>query len=252
MAFANTAPLARPPIVEFVVDLDCDLPPGAEVVALEESARGSFGASYPKVVPIHHQQFAVVSTPEEPAKATLSQTIIGFRLFTTDERQLVQVRSAGFSFNRLSPYSSMDDYLPEIERCWYLYCSIARPVYVRAIRMRCLNRLPLPLEGGRVTLSQYIGASPVSAEDYPLELSGFACQYIMKEPSTGHQAALLIHSELAANDIVPVILDISVAAQGDVPPTDWSSLREKLQALRALRNQIFRRTVTEKCLQLFQ
>ena len=59
-----------------------------------------------------------------------------------DEKQLVQVRAQGFSFNRLAPYTSLDDYLPEIERTWHLFVGLASPVQIRVVQLRYINRIP--------------------------------------------------------------------------------------------------------------
>lgn len=40
--------LRHPPIVEAVLDIDCDVPPMQDLVALEAPAREQLGAAYPK------------------------------------------------------------------------------------------------------------------------------------------------------------------------------------------------------------
>ena len=40
--------LTSAPIVEAIIDIDCDMPPGYELVALEQPAREAFGVEYPK------------------------------------------------------------------------------------------------------------------------------------------------------------------------------------------------------------
>ena len=72
----------------------------------------------------------------------------------------MQVRAQGFSFNRLAPYSGLDDYLPEIERTWSLYVDLASPVQIRAIRLRYINRILLPLAANTVDLDEYLKIGP--------------------------------------------------------------------------------------------
>lgn len=64
-----------------------------------------------------------------------------------DEKQLVQIRPQGYSFNRLAPYGGFDEYLPEIERAWRLFVDIVMPLQVKLIRLRYINRFLLPMHG---------------------------------------------------------------------------------------------------------
>jgi len=50
-----------------------------------------------------------------------------FQFLSEDKKQLVQLRRGGFSFNRLIPYISLDDYLGEVSRTWALFVDVVRP-----------------------------------------------------------------------------------------------------------------------------
>ena len=53
--------------------------------------------------------------------ACAKRAIQSLQFLHEDEKQLVQVMAQGFSFNRLAPYTSLDDYLPVIQRTWELF-----------------------------------------------------------------------------------------------------------------------------------
>lgn len=94
------------------------------------------------------------------------RAIQALQFLQDDEKQLVQVRAQGFSFNRLASYTTLDDYLAEIQSVWELFTGLASPVQIRTIRLRYINRILLPLTNGSVELEDYfeIGSSLFSVE----------------------------------------------------------------------------------------
>ncbi len=244
--------LARAPIVEAVLDIDCDLPIGQELVALEAAARDAFRNHYPKFEPQLIQQHKIETKPDTAPSLSVRSEIGSLRFFQSDEKQAIQIRVQGYSFNRLSSYGSLDDYLPEIERTWQLYVGLVSPVQVRTIRLRYINRILLPLEGGRVTLDKYLKVGPHLPDEAQLTMVGFLNQHAAVEIGTGHQVNIVLMGEPTFEDQLPIILDIGVVAGEPLNPADWEPILAKVQALRSLKNRIFRNTLTQACLNLFQ
>src|ERR1017187_6742020 len=102
--------LRNAPIVEAVVDMDCDLPPTMNLATLEPDARKMFAAQYPKYRQQLIQEAQIEHRPNEPPKTSMRQTLQALQFFKDDSLQLLQVRTNGFSVNRLAPYGSLDDY----------------------------------------------------------------------------------------------------------------------------------------------
>jgi uncharacterized protein (TIGR04255 family) len=213
MTNAPVPKLRNPPIVEAVVDVDCDLPPGFDVASLEEAARARFEERYPRARKHFMQEYNVGvvanALPQMPARPTIQ----ALRFLRDDERQLVQVRAQGFSFNRLAPYTTLDDYLPEIERAWGLYVDLVAPVQIRAIRLRYINRILVPMTTGQVDLDEFLKIGPRVPNEEELILSGFLEQQASVERDTGNHINLV---------------------------------------LRSLKNRIFANSLTDKCIQLLQ
>lgn len=243
--------LLNAPIVEAVIDIDCDMPPTFDVAALEGPAREAFRDKYPTLRPQFIQETKIETKPDAPPQMSVRHGIQAFQCLQEDEKQLVQVRAQGFSFNRLAPYTSLDDYLPEIERTWRLFVGLASPVQIRVVRLRYINRILLPLMEGRVKLEDYVKISPRLADD-KLNLVGFLNQYSAVEAGTGHEVNVVVTSQPPENDRAPIILDNCVATAAKAEPKDWPWILEKIQSLRDLKNRIFRNTLTERCLNLFQ
>lgn len=240
------------PIVEAVLDIDCDMPPNLNLATLRDSAREVFKRDYPKLRVQFLEEHRIERKAAEPPVFQSHRAIQALQFLQEDEKQLVQVRTQGFSFNRLAPYTNLDNYLPEIQRTWELTVELAAPVQVRAVRLRYINRILIPNSGRGVKLQDYFKVSPRLPEEDKLVLMGFLHQHAAIEPATGHHANLIFTSQPATDDKLPVILDIAVTANGNGAIENWEQIVARVRSLRGLKNRIFKNTLTEQCLNLFQ
>ena len=244
--------LAKAPIVEAVLDINCDMPPAFDLAALEGPASDAFRAQYPKFRPRFLEQHRIESKADEPAKHFAKRAIQAFQFLHDDEKQLVQVRAQGFSFNRLALYTSLDDYLPEIQRTWEIFVGIASPVQIRVVQLRYINRILLPLTDGRVELDKYFKLIPKLPDENKLQFAGFLNQHTAVEVDTGRQINIVLASQPPEKEKLPIIFDICVKSAGATTAKDWTWILAEIQSLRDLKNRIFRNTLTKKCLNLFQ
>lgn len=240
--------LANPPIVEAIVDIDCDLPPGVDFRVLQERAARPLGGSYPNVRPQHDVEVRSI----DPDTFSADRSVIGIMLLAADERQVVQFRREGYSFHRLAPYGTLDDYLPDIERTWRVFRELAQPVQIRTIGLRFINRILLPLVNDGVRLDDYLRLSPRLPDEGTLRFTGFLNQHSAVEITTGHDVNITLAAETAEGDRLPIIFDIATSDVRPREPEAWEDIREALESLRRLKNRVFERTLTERCLNLFQ
>lgn len=248
----NVLGLKNAPIVEAVIDIDCDLPVGSSLEALEMRAKELFQDRYPKSQTLFMQAFQVELNAIGPTGQSTQKSVQAFQFLSEDGAQLVQVRSGGFSFNRLQPYTSFDDYLPEIQRTWKLYQALAAPVLVRKLQLRYINRIYLPVENKTVNLDDYFTVGPRLPDGKNLTLVGFLNQYVAIESKTGHQITTVLTAEEMQGDRLPVIFDNAVSAAVAEDAANWASLESKLLSLRELKNRVFQNTLGEPCLNLFR
>src|SRR5882724_2302440 len=96
--------LAHSPIVEAVVDIDCDLPPDFVLVDWEERGRKRFGDEYGGFQRRFRQPRSAAGSGA-PAVLDMKTATYAFQFHGTDKPQMVQLRLNGFSFNRLAPYT---------------------------------------------------------------------------------------------------------------------------------------------------
>jgi uncharacterized protein (TIGR04255 family) len=244
-------PLEHAPIIEAVVEINCDLPLGMDLLALEEAARKCYGDVYPVARRRLIQELQFRQEGDAAPESSVDRAVDALQFATIDERQLVQVRREGFSFNRLAPYSSLDEYLPEIQRTWLKFVEIARPVQVRRIGLRYINRILLPTVHGEVQLDEYLAIGPRLPVP-TLTVAGFLHQYVAVEPGTRNQVSITMVMHPEADGTSPLLFDIDAFRSSASVPEDWSSIRSDILALRALKNRVFLNSLTEKCLNLFR
>jgi uncharacterized protein (TIGR04255 family) len=246
--------LRRPPIVEAVFDFECDFAPGQSLIGLEAAAAGKFRDRYPEARKqiVHEIKIEPGADGSPVGNNAPVPSVNAFQFLQNDGKQLVQVREKGFSFNRLAPYVSLDEYLPEICRTWGVYRELAMPLLVRAVRLRYINCLNLPFTGSQLDLDSYFKVGPRMPDEDHLAFVGFLNQHQLVEKETGHHVTTVLTAGNVEGDKLPVIFDSTVAARIDSDPADWQTLEMTIQSLRSLKNRVFSETLTDKCLSLFQ
>lgn len=244
--------LVNAPIVEAVLDIDCDLPPAFDLPRAEPLARELFSATYPKVRQVLMQEHTIQTKAGEAPTMSVRHGIQSLQLLKEDEKQLVQVRRQGFSFNRLAPYTSLDDYLPEIERTWRLFVQIASPTQIRCVRLRYINRILLPISGDSLNLDQYLKVGPHLPDESRLTFKGFLNQHTALDSATGNQVIIILATQPVDQGKLPLIFDINTMHEGSAEADNWAWLLEVITALRVLKNSVFQNTLTQRCLSLFQ
>lgn len=243
--------LAHPPIVEAVVDIDCQLPPSFDWKEIEGKAREALRSQYPTMRRQLMQQHSIKQEPSMPLKHEYQVGLSSLQFVTPDGKQLVQFRAAGYSFNRLAPYGGLDEYLPEIKRTWKCFNEIARPVTIGRISLRVINRILLPTVNGKVDLDFYFSIGPRLPQCHNLSFAGFFNQYLAVEPQSDRFVNVTMALQPMDGDRLPIILDIDAYAAVPNAVLDWNEILARINHLRSLKNNVFRGTLTEPCLKLF-
>jgi len=248
--------LASAPIVEAVVDIDCDMAAVTDVEALDAAAFAALESEYPKKRRRMLSEHQISALPDQPPTVTSSQGLQALQYLSVDEKQLVQFRTSGFSFNRLAPYTSLDDYIAEIERAWQIFVAIAKPVVCRTVRLRYINRILLPIEDDRVDLDVYLKLGPKLPDEASLSFVGFFNQHSVAERATDNQANIVFATQVPTPGLeagrLPIIFEIEAFRTVSCDPDDWKAISGTIGSLRDLKNRIFKNSLTDKCLNLFR
>lgn len=244
--------LRSAPIVEAILDIDCDMRADFDFAEAAHVACDSYKKSYPTQQARHFTEHQIKQEGATDPQVSTRGGIDAFQFFSGDKKQLVQLRHQGFSFNRLAPYTSLDDYLDEMGRTWAIFAESVRPQTVRAIRLRYINRIMLPLLDGKLDLDHYLQLGPRTPEGSRLSLSNFMSRNSVIDAETGHQATIMLASQQPEAGELPVILDIMSTDEAPPESLEWSDILPRVHSLRGLKNYLFEGTLSEACMELFQ
>jgi len=244
--------LKNPPIVEAIIDIDCDMPPDFNLRNVESLINNIFKTEYPNLKKRYSFNGEIgFKVGESPTVKNGDAHIQAILMNNSAGNQLVQIRQNGFSFNRLTPYTSLDDYLPEVERVWKLFFENFSPLFVQRIGLRYVNRILLPLKNTTLDLDTYLKVGPKLPKDSHLEFAGFVHQQQLVESNTGNQANIVLATQSDNSEILPLIFDIGTTKEINLEPSKWDQIESVILSLRTLKNHIFFDSLTKECTCLF-
>lgn len=128
---------------------------------------------------------------------------------------------------------------------------IVKPVKIRKIGLRTINRILLPLNQGNLRLEDYLATGPKLPPCHDLTFTGFLNQHMAVEPATGHQVNILMSTQPYEGEKLPLILDVDAFSMNPTKGLQWEVIHTVIRQLRALKNNVFKSILTEKCLTLF-
>jgi len=248
MPLPSPLPLAKPPIVEAILDIQVAFPHAIDVSQLRELGR----ALRPEYPQFREQFQATVNLEQVPTTQTINRGLRGYSFLSTDLKKIVQVRIDGFTFNRLAPYVSWEDAYSQALAAWGHYRSAFPDFKVTRVATRFLNRILLPLDDrNMVEIDDYFKIGTKDPHDDTLVFASFFSNQFFNDVQTGFGANLNTASQPVEGRNLPVILDIEVFEQRleEVASTEPFSILNKM---REVKNRLFLRSLTAKALELFK
>ena len=251
MALPSPLPLKNPPITEAILDVQVALPPQTDVERLKKLGE-ALQSEYPQVRPqfMAVVNFQVQLPPVSPQPA-INQGLRGYNFLSADSKEVVQFRLDGFTFNRLAPYTSWEDMYGKAEAAWHYLRGAFPNDKVTRVATRFLNRILLPLEGGRAEIDDYFSFGTKDPHDESLQFANFVSYQFFIDVKTGFGANINIAMQPFENNRLPVILDIDIFEQRPdslIGTEPFSVLAE----MREVKNRLFLKALTPKALELFQ
>ena len=248
---ANPRHLPNAPITEAVVDFRAQTNLDASLECLG-SLPSDLASAYPQREELNHFELQVEQREGAKLKTTETGGFVGYRFWSQDRRYAAQFRKNGFTFSRLAPYSDWDTVYGEAIRLFSAYVSRCSVSEITRIAVRYINLLKLP-EAEVSDFSPFLVAPPPFPQEVNAYLSEFLTKVIIADPDSQIRANVIqtIHRGVQIPGVVPVILDIDVYEQGNLP-VDVTLLDERFRALRSMKNRLFFASITEKAAKLFE
>lgn len=239
----------KPPITEAVIDLRVNLPEWFTVEKLQD-IHSSISENFPTIEPFFKGVGALLYQPGESFKVDTSEQQIGYWFRSEDNLQTFQATLEGFSFNRLAPYESWEEFSSDAKKLWEIYKEICSPTNVTRLAVRYINQINIPAHE-LTELKDYLRTVPEVSPELPQNaLQTFFMQ--LHIPQSDLDCMLIINEAIAPPvnpEIVSVILDLDLFRQ-QIWNSDDEEIWRFLEKLRDRKNEIFEASITDKTREL--
>lgn len=242
--------LSRAPIVEAVIGVTAR----AESVWEESAISDRFKQRLPEYpsVQTHREvryEFKHVADAQ-PEQAVHDMGWRGLRCESADKLHIAQLNRDGFSFSRLKPYQSWEQFYQEGMNLWKLYNEVAQSSEIQRLGLRFINRIEF--SQAEVKLEDFLENPPKTPRGMEIPFEGFLHHNTFAVP--GHPYGLnviqTVQPAQGADDSWGVILDIDVFTTA--PITSQDLIGQHLTKMRWLKNKVFFGSITTKTLELIK
>jgi len=243
----------KAPITEAIFDIRVVLPQNTDIEVLSK---------YEELIPNHYdkkkeQKFfsGHIKLPENNVEPEFQSkpSFKGNMYFSSEEQKVIQAQVDGFSFSKLRPYESWDDFFNEARELWSSYKNLIQPSHIVRIALRYINRIEIPL--GFKDFEEYILTNPKISDKLPQGISSFLMRIEMPKPEINAIAIITQTMEKPYDNKVPLIMDIDTIINnkhelsgGFSEDIIWKDFVE----LRNFKNELFFQSITEKTKELFK
>lgn len=243
--------LNNAPAVEAVIDFRAELPEGFSISDFS-TAKNTLREQYPKVEEMVRKTLSIQLDQKSIASAIDDQGSIGLKFTSGDEKNIAQFRRDGFTFSRLSPYTSWDEISAEAFRLWEIYSNISSSDFITRIAVRYINRIEIPIKIS--DLSDYFTAPPTLPSEVSMSIRSFLARFSVQDASHGILANIILatYDRAATETHIPIILDIDVYKAQKFYLNQLTEIKETFAILREFKNRIFFESMTERAIRTFE
>lgn len=239
----------KAPITEAIIDIKAILPGEFSVDELKD-IYPHVKDKFPTQEPFYRGTGSIIFQPGTDVKVDTLQQQVGFWFRSEDNLRTFQATLDGFTFNRLAPYDSWQEFSSDAKYLWEIYKEICQPTHVIRVAIRYINQINIPISAS-TDLKEYLSTVPEVSSKLPQNtLQSFFMQLQLPQQDLG--CTLIINEAIAPPtnpEMVTVILDLDLFRQ-----QVWESNDEKiwsfLEKLRHRKNDVFEAIITDKTREL--
>src|SRR5437660_1115227 len=156
---------SKAPITEAVIDLRVTLLEELTIDKLKD-IHPYIKDNFPTIEPFYKGVGALFYQPGASFKVDTAEQQIGFWFRSEDNLQTFQATLEGFSFNRLAPYESWEEFSRDAKNLWEIYKEICRPTHVTRAAVRYINQINIPANE-LTELKDYLSTVPEVSPSLP-------------------------------------------------------------------------------------
>lgn len=243
--------LERAPITEAIIDIKVELPADFQLSAFDAIIEAN-KSDYPikKERLFVSGEFVLIPSESGTEPSPVKRELLGYWLYSADGKEIVQIRKDGFTFNRLSLYTSWDEIFVKAIKLWAMYVHAAGSGTVTRIAVRYINKLQLPVEG--LVWQDYLKASPPRPPGLPNEIGRFFTNVwtIDSENDIIISITQTIDPDGNNSKSLAFILDIEVFKEFTRDLTD-ETIFPQFELMRIWKNKAFFGSLTQKAIDIY-
>jgi uncharacterized protein (TIGR04255 family) len=245
------------PITEAVIEIRVEPPAQVDPAPLQRLAE-SLKVDFPKQASMQFFQMGITQQPVEMAVAqhpnqiiqqSLSASIVGFRLSKADDSRVLQIRTEGFAFSHMAPYTDWPTFRAEAQPLWKRYRTLRPEAKLTRCALRYINRIDIP--GTRIEEVDYFRLYPKVPEELP-QRDVFGMSLNLQMPQLDLECMATVSQllvESAKPGSISFVLDIDIFRLG-IESWDDETTWSFLDRLRDRKNEIFEACITDRTREL--
>jgi len=234
--------LSKAPIVEAVLDIRVVPSVPWDEAKLQNALKEKL-SDYPKKETLRETKFQV--PPGTATPVVEDSGCVGLKYHSTDNVHISQFNKGAFVFSRLKPYQDWGHFSQEALRLWTIYCELLKPIEIRRIGLRFINRLVIKQQA--VELADYYKNPPSSIKDLNWPLAGYLHQDRVQVPESPYFTNVIKTVQNTPGEI-GLLLDIDVFMQNHF---NFNELRiiECMEEMCWIKNKVFFNSLTDKAIE---
>lgn len=238
----------RPPVVEAVVDIQVKPSEGLDLQVLARVQSGE-EQKYPTIQPL--QSGSVTLDAKTGVVVESVKSMVGYRFADAASTAVLQAKTQGFSYSRLTPYSRWENWSDEAHRLWSKYRVVTNPTAVHRLAVRYINRIEYPKEAAK-RIRDYLNVFPEVPSALPSGVGGLLMRVELRRADVPDGLLILSlgRTEPSTPDHVALLLDLDVIQNVDFPPQD-PRVWETIESLHDRENEFFESCITDLARELF-
>ncbi|MGM7318919.1 TIGR04255 family protein [Idiomarina sp. ST10R2A5] len=242
----------KPPIKEAVIVIRfeskaCSLDLIEEVVK-ELPEKYSFGEI--SALSGHSINFTVGKSGNSSLKEEVDR--LGIKVTSEKLNLVVQFKRNELVVSKLAPYENWREFKEVGKEIWELYASKLSQLEIKQINLRYINELEIPLDKGRVELSEYLVNEPQTPEGMPVDVCNFFSRVDIPYDEVNAIAVVLQAFKKTNGEYISVILDFNIHSVESEVKLDNSNIWSLFDEYRRIKNKAFLGSITEKSKEMFR
>lgn len=243
---AEKKQLKNDPITEALIDIRVKLPANFDVTAFDDLDTKEL-----KEYSVKERQTEFSAdlkvVEDQPLFKARSKGVRGFLYKSEDNKNIVQFRVDGFTFNRLRPYTTWEEMVGAAKELWQVYTKYSAPIQVTRIATRFINhiKLPLPIED----FATYMNAPPQNPSKQDV-VAGYLTRIKLMDKKNDIGTNIIQTFEKGTeNRVITLLLDIDTYSNKNYKADD-PGIWDQFDKLRIKKNDIFFDSLTDKAINL--